>query len=318
MLAPLEFWRKRFPTSRGGIDVDGAADYLINSGYSVGVYNPLRIRGRGAWWDRGRAVLNLGDRLIVDGKSIALTDIDGSFLYEAAAPLRYTSAAPLSDEEAQAFLEVCEMPRWERPVSGVLLAGWSVIAPICGAMPWRPHIWLTAKAGLGKSWVLDNIVRRAVGELAVVVQSRTTEAGLRQQIEGDARPVLFDEAEGEDQRSRARMQAVIELARAGSTEGGAEIFKRTASGHVKRYRAASCFAFSSVNVHVRHHADETRITVLALLAVDDADEEIKAANLDCFRKLQTRASEVLRPDFASRPLASGLIPTFGTLGFGLR
>lgn len=237
-LAPLPFWRKNF-ASQHGIDANRAVDHLINVGFDAGVYDPRRIRGRGAWWDNGRAVLNLGDRLVVDGKPAELTEIDRRFLYEAAAPLRYTSAEPLSDRDAEAFLEVCDMLRWEQPVSGILLAGWCVVASICGAMRWRPHIWITSKAGSGKSWVMDNIIRRAVGELSVVVQSRTTEAGLRQAIEGDARPVLFDEAEGEDQRSRDRMQAVIEYARAGSSEGGAEIIKGTTSGHVKRYRAAS-------------------------------------------------------------------------------
>jgi hypothetical protein len=50
---------------------------------------------------------------------------------------------------------------------------------LCGALAWRPHLWLVSEAGGGKSWVLDNIVRPALRALALQVQSKTTEAGLR-------------------------------------------------------------------------------------------------------------------------------------------
>lgn len=61
-----------------------------------------------------------------------------------------------------------------------------------------------------------------------------------------------------------------------------------------------------MNVLVRHYADETRITILALLPVDDTDKEIKAANSEHFRRLQERVESVLTPNFASRLLARSL------------
>ncbi|MEE9216374.1 MAG: hypothetical protein V3U32_02965 [Anaerolineales bacterium] len=302
MLAPLDYWTESFPGQRG-IDMDKAVDWLFEVGFKAGVFDPKRLRGRGGWWDKGRAVLHLGSRLVVDGKTCSLTEIESGYIYEAGRALHYAPVTPLSDDEAQTFLELCDMLRWERSISGLLLAGWCVLAPISGALCWRPHIWITSPSGAGKSWVMDNIIRRAVGELAIVVQSKTTEAGLRQEIQGDARPVLFDEAEGEDQRSRERMQTVIELARASSSEGGAEIIKGTSSGNVKRYLARSCFAFSSINVLVRHFADESRITVLSLLPPDDGSEELIRANSEHFAKLKNRLEELLTADFASRLLA---------------
>src|SRR3546814_12688673 len=82
------------------------------------------------------------------------------------------------------------------------LAGWIAIAVICGALNWRPHVWLTGSSGSGKSWLLDNVIRPLIGAIAVYCQSNSTEAGIRQTLATDARPVLFDEAESEDAKAQ--------------------------------------------------------------------------------------------------------------------
>jgi len=86
----------------------------------------------------------------------------------------------------------------------------------------------------GKTWLVDNIIAPALGDSSLTVQSNSTEAGIRQRLKQDARPVIFDEAEGESQHARQRMQAVLELARQASSDGVAEIAKGTAGG--KAYR----------------------------------------------------------------------------------
>src|SRR3546814_8012987 len=86
------------------------------------------------------------------------------------------------------------------------LAGWIAIAVICGALNWRPHVWLTGSSGSGKSWLLDNVIRPLIGAIAVYCQSNSTEAGIRQTLATDARPVLFDEAESEDAKAQVRIQ----------------------------------------------------------------------------------------------------------------
>src|SRR3546814_3722369 len=80
------------------------------------------------------------------------------------------------------------------------------IAVICGALNWRPHVWLTGSSGSGKSWLLDNVIRPLIGAIAVYCQSNSTEAGIRQTLATDARPVLFDEAESEDAKAQVRIQ----------------------------------------------------------------------------------------------------------------
>src|SRR4051812_5683454 len=64
---------------------------------------------------------------------------------------------------------------------------------------------------------------------------------------------------------KQRMQHVLELVRASTSEGGAAIVKGTQSQTgAKRYTMRSCFMFMSVNVTIERLADESRITVLSL------------------------------------------------------
>jgi putative DNA primase/helicase len=168
------------------------------------------------------------------------------------------------------------------------------VAPICGALAWRPHIWITGAAGTGKSWVMDNIMRPILGRVGLFVQGDTTEAGIRQALGYDARPVLFDEAEGESERAQARMQNVLALMRQSSSENGSVIVKGTTTGAVKVYSIRSCFAFSSIGVGIKQHSDSTRVSILALKRNDAPDAG------DRFADLRRATAELLVPGWVGR------------------
>lgn len=299
MLAPLHWWEREY---RGGKKEEGfnvamAANALMRACERAGVYDPSRVRGRGAWWDDGKAVIHLGDRVVIDGEQYDIHRVRSRYVYEAAPPMRAALDNPLSTREAYALVELCQMLQWEKPIDALLLAGWCVVAPVCGALAWRPHIWITGGAGSGKSWTMDNIVRRVLGDTALAVQSETTEAGLRQTLGHDAMPVVFDEAESEDQRAQQRIQNVMALMRQASSEGGAAILKGSATGASKAYRIRSCFAFSSIGVGLQQHADHTRVTVLALTKDHTISNEERAER---FARLQEKWLKTLTPEFVER------------------
>ena len=244
---------------------DEVTDHMMGQCRSVGIFNPDRLRGRGAWLDDGRSVLHIGDEVILDGIRSGLVIKGSRHIYEQAARLDMEIGEPASDSEADNFRKLCVAAPWEEQEHmGKLLAGWCVIAPVCGAMPWRPHLWITSEAGGGKSWTLDNIIKPIVGPIALEVQSKTTEAGIRQALGCDARPVIFDEAETQNERDRDRVQLVLDLARQSSSEEGAAIIKGSATGKATQYRIRSCFVFSSINVGMSQSADESRTVVLTL------------------------------------------------------
>jgi len=262
-LAPLTYWEHAFGGTNG-VDWTAASDVLISRCVDAGIYSPERQRGRGAWVDAGRIVLHQGDQLVVDGQELGIHDIESDYVYERGARLRWPHSQPATAADCVPLLHLLTALPWKDASSAILFAGWLAIAPVCGALPWRPHVWLSGPAGSGKSWILEHVVAPILGPLALHVQSSTTEAGLRQSLGSDARPIVFDEAEQEDARSQSSMQRVLELARQASSETGAVIAKGSKDGDAVRFAIRSTFLLSSIGVGLMRRADESRVTCLQL------------------------------------------------------
>jgi putative DNA primase/helicase len=308
-LAPLEYWTQLAPGARGGVDWTQAASTLFSICADLGVYNPDIIRGRGAWWDSSRPVLHLGDRIIADGKAHpALRPFDSRFLYQRMSPLKGPGAAkPLTDAEALVICEVAERFHWEVPASGLLLAGWVTLAPVCGALQWRPHAWLTASAGSGKSAILDRYVAPLLADMGLIVAGNTTEAGLRQTLRSDALPVVFDEAESNEKADQVRMQNILSLARVASSESHATLLKGSPGGDVTRFNIRSMFLMSSIATALKQGADRSRFAQLTLRSPTDLP---KAERIAHWEALDRDLERHITPDTALRLIARtvSLIP----------
>lgn len=263
-LAPLSDWEREFPSRSHGPDWDAAADAIIQQCVAAGPYDKRRLRGRGAWWDSGRVVLHLGDRLLADGRAVPLHEIHSPFVYEHRPAIGSPDASAASTEEAARLLAMLRRYNWETPLDAYFLAGWAVVAPICGALSWRPHLWLTGPSGSGKSYVQTQIVRPLLGNQSIIALGKSSEAGIRQELAGDALPVVIDEAEGHDQRARENVKNLLFLARGASSEGEANTFRGTIAGKAQRFDVRSCFLFSSIGVGIDDGADESRVTVVSL------------------------------------------------------
>jgi putative DNA primase/helicase len=262
-LAPDAWWNQIF-ASKDGPDWKAAANMLVQQSYDAGVFTPKRLRGRGAWLDGENIVLHVGDRLFVNGVPVAMSEFESRFIYEQGQPLEHSDAIPLTMPEAARLAELCDLLPWRHSIHGMLLTGWCVVAPICGVLAWRPHVWISGPSGSGKTWVVTNIIDPLVGKTALQVQSATTEAGIRQALRSDALPVVFDEAESEDKTGQGRMQRILELARQASSETGAGIIKGTAGGRAMEFSVRSCFVFASIGIAAVQRADTSRITPLEL------------------------------------------------------
>jgi putative DNA primase/helicase len=294
-MAPLQWWEIQFPGRSNGFNLDSAQNWLIQAGNAAGSFSDKYMRGRGAWIDGRHVVIHNGDHLLIDGERREFKEHVSRFIYEALEPLDLKTEAPLPKHDAHKLMDMLGLMNWERDINRYLLAGWCVIAPVCGALKWRPHIWLTGGAGCGKSWTLTNIVRRLLGNTGIAVQGTTSEAGLRQLLSHDALPVVFDEAEGEDRLNQERMQAVLGLMRSASTDDSGIMAKgSTNGGAAKTYVIRSCFAFGSIAVQVAQQADRTRVTILGM----KADES--QAGKDRWARLQALYAETMTDDFVHR------------------
>lgn len=275
-LAPVEWWEMAYPKEKGGVDWYAAASDCMRRCERRGVYSMRNVRGRGAWYDKGASVLHLGNRLIVDGDMKNIIDHRSQYIYTRQSPMEsIIDSEPATDAEAKEVFDLFAQLNWSKSVHGWLTAGWCALAPVCGAMPWRSHLWITAQRGAGKSWVQENLIQPLLGQSALMVQGGTTEAGIRQALQQDARPVIFDEAESEDHSAQRRMKSVLELARQASSDGSAEIVKGTVNGHGMAFRIRSMFLLGSVNVSLTQGADESRFSVVSLDKPDKSPGEVQ-------------------------------------------
>lgn len=301
VLAPHKYWLENFGSTSKNKDVDWDAAYeaLINQCSRKGIFDGHEmVRGRGAWLDEGRPVLHLGTSINMDNETFRPQSVNSNYIYEANRDLNIPSVSPATNKEAHHLVEICEKLTWENDLSATLLAGWCVVAPVCGILKWRPHIWVTGQAGSGKTTVIKDIIQRVVGPMALNIEGKTTEAGIRQQLQQDARPIIFDEAESEDKHSAQRMQAVLDLARVASS--GGRIMKGTVSGMGMSFSVRSCFCFASINTTVQHYADETRITKLVMKKdkSEGAEEKYKA--------LQAKMFSIFTPEYSGKMLARSI------------
>lgn len=300
-LAPLSFWKSHFidDAKRSGDRTDWhlAAESLIRRAQRAGIWDEDLIRGRGAWWDDGKAAVHLGDRVIVDGQEYPLGDAPGKFVYELNTPIDIATDNPLSNSEAINLVRICEELRWQRPISGKLLAGWVFTAPICGALDWRPHIWITGGAGSGKSTIMTQIIHRLLKNNMLFVQGETSEAGVRQELGHDAIPVVFDEIESQDEKATSRVNAIMDLMTIASSETGAKLVKGGANGKAQSYMIRSMFCFSSISVNLKQHAAKTRVTVLDMRPKPDHETD---DDLQQYNGMLKTIYETLTPEYIRR------------------
>lgn len=297
-LAPLSWWESSFP-QKNGVDWEGAVDWLCRVQEKSGVYDKRRIRGRGAWFDDGKPVLHLGTSIFVDGQIMRVDEFKSNYIYEKAPALAVKLQTVLPKEDSYKLVEICRMARWEKPYYGDLLAGWMFAGMVCGAMPFRSHLYLIGAAGTGKSWILDNIIKPVMGRMALPVSSKTTEPGVREALGGDIMPVIFDEAEAENPKDRARLQAIFDLARQASSEGADAIYKGGSNGSGGfAYLCRSSFLFASINNSMSKDADMSRTSVIKLknapLKKDKADKE---KDNQAFRELERQVSMTFTPEY---------------------
>ena len=267
-LAPLDWYREHFGTRTkhgGGVDWDSAMSALIDQGSKSGFYRPDKVRGRGYWPEDGRPLLHLGDRLLLaDGTTVAPGKYrEGDGIYPALLRLEGPGDDPLRLFKAKEILELFKSFLWEVPVAAYLAAGWTVMAPLCGLLRWRPHIWITGPAGCGITTIIKHLMLPLTGDMGRYASEQgTTEADLRRGLGTDSLPVLIDEPRREFERSTARVDKIIDLMESATT--GGRVFRVTPNGKGLSYEIRSMFCLGGVGGAQPDPQCQRRITELRL------------------------------------------------------
>jgi len=282
MMTPnyLEWAWPKFSQKGGinGVEVDAACACLLKAAGQRGLFQPIdRVRGRGAWTDDyGRLIWHSGDRLYVvdDGglQSSPPGEIDG--LFYPTRPLTMEPwPEPVDHEETpaqQIFADLCTWA-WGRSLDPLIVLGGIGCMMVGGALPWRPHLFITGDKGVGKT-ELQRLVKRVLLS-ALHDCGNTTEAGVRQRLGLDTLPVYVDEMEAsEDNR---RVMAIVELARLASS--GQRLFRGGADHKGIEFQARSTFFMSGIIPPPIKPQDKSRIVMVDLGKLKDVGEPPRVA-----------------------------------------
>ncbi|PHR91071.1 MAG: hypothetical protein COA69_13545 [Robiginitomaculum sp.] len=266
-----------------------------------GAWNPMdKVKGRGAHLNEHfKLVYNSGRWVYVENfESKYPTGEIGKYLY----PGRPAALEPWPDPVLPSgnglishLLDMLETWNWKRGhFDADMLLGWIGCAFLGGALPWRPHVFMTGERGTGKS-TLQALVGHVMGD-GLIMAADTTAAGIYQALKNDTIAVAIDELEAEaDDRAT---QKVLELARISSSGGKA--LRGGAEHKGVEFTLRSCFLMSAINVPALKPQDRSRITMLSLNPIVDISG---GPNIDG-TKLKRVGQQVLRRMMDGWPLYS--------------
>ena len=268
-----EWLCKNFPTENGWSERK-AATWLMRACAARGLFDPAHgLRGPGVWRGPGDGViLHCGDAVFHGGAWIpAGCEIDGIY-YPASPPEpRPDFDAPATAEDSAFLHDFFGMWAWSNPPGATrLVHGWLMASMVCGSLSWRPHIWVSGDVGTGKT-SLEKLLSAALGGARAIWRaSDTTEAAIRQGLDGAARAVLLDEIE--PRAGSPKTQQVVELARISSTDDQGSIARGSVQGLARGWYIRACFYFTSVIHAPLKPADKKRICVIDLDPLPLADD----------------------------------------------
>lgn len=305
-IAPLSYWTEAYPSKNAdSVNWTQATNDMIQLSRDTGPFDSRKVRGTGVWIDDDRIVLNMGSRLIVDRKETALTAIKSQYFYVQTVNRLGQLKAPLSTVECQPLITALSHLSWKDETSWMLLAGWLTLSRIAGALPIRPHVWITGGSGTGKSTVMEHLVANCLGNHSgwLYLQGSSTEAGLRQRVKSSSIPVIFDEFETTDEESsKRRLGGLVELMRNSWSSTRGSIVKGSAGGHSVEYQLSFSCLVSSIRIWLTNDADRSRFSILELQPHGSSPGQWAIVR-ESLRKIDSEFGERL---FAR---AAGMVPT---------
>lgn len=247
---------------------------MILAASHAGIFDPEgRVRERGAHRSaEGELILHCGDRILLgglkringEGRPPRWVDpglIDG-FVYPTKPSIPKPAAESPSTAPGEKTLAMLKTWNWVRPnIDPFLLLGQLGAMVVAGALPWRPHSWITGGRGTGKSTLNGEhgLIAGMFGD-GVIRTADATEAGIRQLTKLQTLPIMFDEREPGEQGTTS--DPVIKLARLASS--GSKIHRGSQDHNAAEFAAQTCFLFSSILIPPMLAQDRSRLTFLEL------------------------------------------------------
>lgn len=270
LFTPLHSWLyDHFPRLNDAGEVVGwrseaVQERLMAACARRGLWSPRdRLRTVGAWRDdRGRLVLHLGDRVLIDGVQHDPGRHD-DMVYSAAEAIFGPKAADPADPmtPGEELFGLLQRWNWRRPdLDPWLMMGWIVAAFLGGALAFRPVVWVTGDKGTGKSTLQDVVLEHIMGRW-LLRAANATAASLYQTKGNSSQPVAIDELEPNPD-NEAQASAIIKLARIAAS--GGKLRRGGKDGQASEYPIQCAFYFSSILIPPLDSQDRSRLAELDL------------------------------------------------------
>jgi hypothetical protein len=242
---------------------DGAAalEWFRRESIRKGMYNDDGLLGCGAHWDGDRIVVNTGRAICSpDGTVDTYESYRGPNTYcRSKIELKIDIEPAWTRDDGLNFLRQLQTFTFDSELAYYAIAGFCAVAPFASALFRRPHLWITAKKGTGKSYLMNEFMGPVLGGTRFLREGVTTEAAVRQALKKDCRIVLLDEFEATQKKDMDIIKSVMTLAR--SSYSGEAISKGTPGQEGISFATKNMFCFGSINVHLDVAADASRIVV---------------------------------------------------------
>lgn len=262
-----------------------ATIWLVRKCRKAGLWDTSRpIRSLGLWPGEGEeAVLHLGDeiwRLAKGRRAEKVAIIDA--LREPRGPLYQLRppaprpAKPASSADGQWVRDTLDLWRFEAIGAEGLMgsdvaAGWLMAALLGALAPFRGHLLINAAAGSGKT-TLVHFIHAVMAALAGDVIDSFSEAGLKNDFAGKARPVLLDETEASPSgNGPGVVERVMELLRRMATGAGGNRVQGDINGGAVTMTAVGAVLMAAINPPKLGPADASRVVEVRLLPLSGAD-----------------------------------------------
>jgi putative DNA primase/helicase len=264
----LKKWKSLYPEHvspvNDRLDWEFIKSDLIDQAQKKGQFRIDQCRGLGIYLEQGESLVHLGDRVFYKGAETELQDFESESFYDLKSRKELPERPPGYKLESfsKTLRDILGGYVWENALSPEFIMGWLYCAYASGALSWRPHLLVSARAGSGKSTIASLIVEELLKFSGHVKKEDATEAGVRQEIENNSVPLIHDEFDTNKGEPK-RLASVLNLLRAASS--GGSISRGTPSGKALRFEARFCAYLTGINPPNLNEADQTRVTVLRLL-----------------------------------------------------
>lgn len=271
-----------------------AGETLMNVAAQLPPWDPSRkLRGRGTWIDDdGNLVHHAGDWLYRPGKKRIKPGFIEGYLY----PKRADGVHPGEAKAAQSGLALLEnlISKWnfQRGEDAVrLVLGHIISQLVCGALDFRPALYLTGDRGSGKTTLMETMMTVSNG----IYTGDASAAGVYQATRDNAQPVALDETETDVDRRKQTM--LLKLMR--SCSSGDLILRGSGEHRSVSFQARSAIVFGSITPLQMSPADYSRMPVLEIGVARGrlsmpTDAELKKAGADILALLLERWSDFLQ------------------------